>query len=76
MFKCRTYRVDVEPMQGDDVGTEEECGTLLGLLQKVGGKESNPFEDGESGTRFENEHSNSLLNDQSDNHSGPLGYQR
>ena len=59
-------------MELDNISTEEECSTLLRLFQEIGGKESNPLENGETGARLEHKHGDSLLNDQSNDNSGPI----
>ena len=59
-------------MELDNISTEEECSTLLRLFQEIGGKESNPLENGETSARLEHKHGDSLLNDQSNDNSGPI----
>ena len=59
-------------MERNDISTEEERSTLLRLFQEIGGKESNPLENGETGARLEHKHGDSLLNDQSNDNSGPI----
>ena len=50
---------------------EEKCGTDERLVQEVRSKCRKPFEDAESGTRLQDEESDSLLQEKANNHSGP-----
>lgn len=56
---------------GDGILIEEENSTNCGLLQEVGCKESDPFEDFESSAGFKDEEGDGLLEEQTDNDRGP-----
>jgi hypothetical protein len=56
-----------------NVSVEEEGSTSLRLLQEIGGKECNPFEDGVTSTGFEHKESNHLLEEQPNNYRAPGG---
>lgn len=65
-----------EPVFGDDgILIKEEDGTDFGLLQKVGGEEGEPLEDLETSVGLENEESDGLLEEESDDDRLPVsGY--
>ena len=59
-------------MVGDDRRVEEELGTVHTLGEEVGSEECDPLEDGETSARLEHEHRDDLLDEESNDDSGPV----
>lgn len=58
-------------MLAGNLGIEEKSGTGVGLLEEVGRGTGNEIEDGEAGAGFQHEQGNNLLEEESNDDSGP-----